>query len=287
MAIGTLPPVPTVLVTGATDGIGRRTALDLAERGARVIVHGRGAERAARVHAELARTPSGAAHPAPVVADFAALSSVRRMAAELAARGEAIHVVLNNAGVFMNERHATVDGLETTMAVNHFAPFVLTLELLAGPLGAGVRRVVVVSSEAHASGRIDPDEAAAKKRLFRRFDGYAAYSASKLANVLFTVELARRLGEAGPTVNALHPGVVTTKLLTEGFAMSGPDSLAEGARTSVFLALDASVERTTGRYFVRSRVARAHPDAGSADVCCRFFERSESATGTKLRFVSP
>jgi NAD(P)-dependent dehydrogenase (short-subunit alcohol dehydrogenase family) len=275
MPPGTLPHSPVILVTGATDGIGRETAVTLARLGARVIAHGRRPERLTAVHDELERA-SRTSQPAPAEADLSSLAEVRRLAADLSERDLGIDVVVNNAGVFMNDQRLTADGVETTMAVNHFAPFLLTHALLAGRHGAALRRVVNVSSMAHQSGRIDPEDAALTRRPF---DGYDAYAASKLANVLFTVELPRRLGTHAPTVNALHPGVVTTKLLREGFSMKGGDSLEEGAKTSVFLATDPSVAGVTGRYFVRCREANPHRAAADAALCRRFYDETARIAG--------
>jgi NAD(P)-dependent dehydrogenase (short-subunit alcohol dehydrogenase family) len=275
MPQGSLPSSPIVLVTGATDGIGRETALALARGGARVVAHGRSAERLAAVRRELERV-SGSAQPAPVRADLSALADVRRLASELGGRADPIHVLVNNAGVYMNERRLTADGIEMTMAVNHFAPFVLTHGLLAGAHGKELRRVVNVSSVAHGRGRVDPADPGLVRRAF---DAYGAYAASKLANVLFTVELARRVSRDGPTVNALHPGVVSTKLLLEGFGMSGNDSLEEGAATSVYLATDRSVDAVTGRYFARKREARANPASDDAELCRRFHDATAALAG--------
>lgn len=275
MPPGTLPDSPVVLVTGATDGIGRETAVTLARLGARVIAHGRRPERLTAVHGELERA-SRVSQPAPAEADLSSLAEVRRLAASLSERDEPIDVVVHNAGVFMKNRRVTADGIEMTMAVNHFAPFVLTHSLLAGRHGAAIRRIVNVSSMAHMSGRIDPEDAAYTRQAF---DGYDAYAASKLAGVLFSVELPRRLGAHAPTVNALHPGVVTTKLLREGFSMKGGDSLEEGAKTSVFVATDASVAELTGRYFVRCRETRPHQAAADADLCRRFYDETARIAG--------
>ncbi len=265
---------PTILVTGATDGIGRETARELTRRGASVIVHGRNAERVAATVAELRRL--GGAVPEPVIADLASLAAIRSMAAELAARGDRIDVLLHNAGVYMKRRELSVDGFEMTLAVNHLAPFLLTHLVLASSVGAQLRRVVNVSSMAHNRGRID----LADVQLLRGpFNSYASYAMSKLANVLFTVELARRLHARGVTVNALHPGVSSTKLLTEGFEMEGSDSLADAAATSVTLCLDPALASATGGYYVRSKPAPMHAAARDGELARRFYELSAQWTG--------
>jgi NAD(P)-dependent dehydrogenase (short-subunit alcohol dehydrogenase family) len=268
--------MPTVLVTGATDGIGRATATELVRRGARVIVHGRSEQKVATVVADLERI-GGVPMPAPLVCDLASLADVRRMGEAAAARPEPLDVLLNNAGVFMNEAKTSADGYEMTFAVNHLAPFLLTHLLLTRLRATPGSRVVNVSSVAHGRGAIDLDDLGGT----RRFEPYRAYAASKLANVLFTVELARRLGAGPPTVNALHPGVVSTKLLTEGFGMNGSDSLADGAATSVELALSQAptVAGVTGRYFRSRREADMSASARDADLARALYERSCEMTG--------
>ena len=259
---------PVVFVTGATDGIGRETANELARRGARLVLHGRNEQKLATVAAEVAR--AGKHEVVTVRADFARLADVHAMAAELERLGVVLDVLVNNAGIFAKHHEHTIDGYESTMAVNHLAPFLLTHLVLAGSVGEKLSRIINVSSMAHARGRIDVDDPGGEKV---RFEAYAAYSASKLANVLFTVELARRLG-AKPTVNALHPGVVSTKLLTAGFNMEGSDSLAQGAATSVTLALSPAVAETTGRYFADGKEARPSAASQNADVARKLYEKT-------------
>jgi NAD(P)-dependent dehydrogenase (short-subunit alcohol dehydrogenase family) len=257
---------PLVLVTGATDGIGAQTAIELAKRGARVIVHGRNGDKAASLARQL-----GDHAEEPLVADLAQLSAVRSMAAQLVARGQALDVLINNAGVYCTKRQLTVDGFGMTMGVNHYAPLLLTHLLMPALLRSARGRIVNVSSIAHARGTIDLDD----PQLTNSWDGYRAYAASKLANVLFTIELARRLRETRVTVNALHPGVVSTKLLKAGFGMQGPDSLADGAATSVFLALDPDV-KDSGAYFVRCRPERHR---GDGELATAFYLQSCELVG--------
>jgi NAD(P)-dependent dehydrogenase (short-subunit alcohol dehydrogenase family) len=264
-----------ILVTGATDGIGRETARELTRRGARVLVHGRNEERARATAAELAELGAAAA-PEPVLADLASLAEVRALADEIDARGHRLDAVVHNAGVYMKRHRRSADGHEMTFAVNHLAPFLLTHLLLARACGAGLRRIVNVSSIAHSRGRVDLDD---PQLLRQPFSSYASYATSKLANVLFTVELARRLAGRNVAVNALHPGVASTKLLTEGFEMEGSDSLAESAATSVLLAVDPTVEGVTGRYFVRGRPSPANPVASDPVLVRRFYELSAELTG--------
>jgi NAD(P)-dependent dehydrogenase (short-subunit alcohol dehydrogenase family) len=263
-----------VLVTGATDGIGQQTALDLARRGAHVIVHGRRDERLDATRKYLLReVPSAVVHIAR--ADLASLADVRALGDDLVKRFPRIDVVIHNAGVFMKKRVLTVDGFETTFAVNHLAPFVLTHRLLE-PLTAAKGRVLNVSSIAHTRGDLDFGNLDAEKF----FDGYDAYARSKLANVLFTVELARRVASRGITTNALHPGVVGTKLLREGFGSSGGESLEEGAATSVYLALADDVAHVTGKYFMHKRESPMNRLAHDEALARKFWDLSARLTGT-------
>jgi len=260
---------PVVLVTGATDGIGKETALELARQGARVLVHGRRPDRLDEVRAAIVATGGEALEP--LRGDLASLAGVRAIATELERRGVRLDVLLNNAGIYAREREESADDFELTMAVNHFAPFLLTHLLLAGDAGAGLQRIVNVSSVAHTRGRIDFADLRGTRHPF---DHHGAYATSKLANVLFTVEMAHRLAPRGVTVNALHPGVVSTKLLTEGFQMKGGDTLQTAAATSVMLAIDPLVEGVSGRYFANRKEATMNPVARDAALARRFYEES-------------
>jgi retinol dehydrogenase-14 len=223
----------TILITGSTDGIGRQAALELAALGSRVIVHGRNASRGRTVVEEI-QTATGNQNVDLIIADLSSQKQVRQLAAEVLKRYDRLHVLVNNAGVFMNERQVTEDGLETTFAVNHLAPFLLTNLLLDLLKKSAPSRVVTVSSVVHTRGKIDFDNLQAEKR----FGSYSAYALSKLANVLFTYQLARLLEGTGVTVNCLHPGVVGTKLLRVGFDMPG-SSTADTAPRVCFSALNS------------------------------------------------
>ena len=264
-----------VLVTGATDGIGKETALELARLGARVIVHGRSEARVAAAWAEVERA-SEAPPPPPVIADFSSLSQVRALAGELSRRGVAIDTLINNAGVYMKRRELSAEGIELTVAVNHFAHVLLTHLLLESAVGQSLTRIINLSSIAHARASLELDDIDNTRGAF---DHYQAYATSKFANVLFTVELARRLQARGVKVNAVHPGVVSTKLLQTGFDMRGPDSLGKGARSSVLLAISPEYAHISGAYFIEGREARMHRRASEAELCARYYELSAARVG--------
>lgn len=255
--------MPAILITGATDGIGRQTAQELAASGTDLIVHGRSASKLEQLVDELARV-RGHGEVASVRADLSDLEQVRALGREVLERFGKIDVLLNNAGVFMNDYVRTPQGHETTWAVNVLAPTLLT-HLLLGRVRESEDggRVVNVSSIAHNRGTANWGEVDAE----RRFSPYDAYSRSKLALTMLTVELARRVGER-PLLVSLHPGVVSTKLLTAGFGMQGPDSLRDGAATSVYLATApmAELREHQGGYFLRSKPAAMHRLASDAEA---------------------
>jgi NAD(P)-dependent dehydrogenase (short-subunit alcohol dehydrogenase family) len=236
------------VVTGATDGIGRETARQLLSVRWTVLVHGRSEAKAARHAEELSRDTRGQA--IPVWGDLSRMREVMALAEQVRSRAPVLDVLINNAGVYERRRRFSEDGFEMTMAVNHFAPYLLTR--LVGPNLSEARagRVVNVSSIAHQSGRIDPTDLG----FARGYDGYEAYAASKLANILFTRALASRLKNSRVTANALHPGVIDTKLLHAGFDIKGAP-VEEGARTSLYLATAEEVAGVSGKYFVDSREA--------------------------------
>ncbi|MGQ0600302.1 MAG: SDR family oxidoreductase [Anaerolineales bacterium] len=243
----------TILITGATDGIGKQAALELAQLGHRVLLHGRNPARGQAVLDEI-RAATGNTTLEYFNADLSSLAQVRQLAAEVQAKHARLDVLINNAGVFMNERVLSEDGFEMTFAVNHLAHFLLT-NLLLDPLRRSApARIIVVASQVHSSGRIDFGDL----QLARRFDGYAAYANSKLANMLFSYELATRLHGAPVTVNGLHPGVIATKLLHEGWGGGGGGArVGAGATTIVYLATSLEVEGVTGHYFVDRREAQS------------------------------
>jgi NAD(P)-dependent dehydrogenase (short-subunit alcohol dehydrogenase family) len=244
--------MPLILVTGSTDGIGKETARQLLALGHEVVVHGRSEASVAAAARELKTAHRWACD----------LSSLQQIRERVTALPEALEVLVNNAGLMTSKKERSADGYELTFAVNHLAPFLLTKLLLER---GGLRRIVNVASQVHQGGKLEDLNASA---------GYAAYSASKLANVLFTFELAKRIRPV--TANCLHPGVVGTKLLRAGFGgMSGPDSLEEGAKTSVLLAAGPSVEGLSSRYYRNRREADPSPLAYDPEARERLWEMSE------------
>jgi NAD(P)-dependent dehydrogenase (short-subunit alcohol dehydrogenase family) len=248
---------PTVLITGATDGIGRETARAMLSRGYAVLLHGRTEAKAKAA----AQSLSKEGEAVPVFGDLSVLAQVRALAQAVAAAAPTLDVLINNAGVFMEERVLTVDGQEQTLHVNHLAPALLTHLLLPELTRAAQGRVVNVSSVAHSRGHLDLKDLTFAKS----FTGYGAYAASKLANVLFTHALARQVAGTAVTVNALHPGVITTKLLQKGFNASGA-SVESGARTSVYCATEPKLAKVTGAYFSDARLAACAPHANDVKL---------------------
>jgi retinol dehydrogenase 14 len=261
----------TVLVTGASSGIGKATALGLARMDAHVAIVGRDPERTEAAARDIRAVGSSAVDV--FIADLSSQAEVRRLAAEALQRLPRIDVLINNVGGYWNSRHVTADGLERTFAVNHLAPFLLTSLLLGRIKQNAPARVITVSSNAHRTGRIDFDDLQGE----RSYSGSRAYDQSKLANVLFAYELARRLKGTGVTSNALHPGVVRTSFGADDPAgiqkfvvpllrplMKSPE---RGAATSIQLATAPGLEGVTGAFFAngrRTRSSKASYDEGDA-----------------------
>ncbi|MBK7857442.1 MAG: SDR family oxidoreductase [Archangiaceae bacterium] len=262
----------TILVTGASDGIGKQTALELARLGHTVLVHARSEQKAAAAVAELSKAQPG--HYQPFFAELSKPREVDQLADRMLAAHPTLDVLLNNAGVFMKERQLTAEGFELSMAVNHFSHFVLTHRLLPALKAAPQGRVVHVASMAHGRGHLDLNDLTFE----RGFEGYGAYATSKLANVLFSNALARRLHGTAVTSNALHPGVIHTKLLTHGFGGGGA-ALESGARTSVFCATANALEKVSGAYFSDARQTEPSREARDAKLAEDFYALSCKLTG--------
>jgi NAD(P)-dependent dehydrogenase (short-subunit alcohol dehydrogenase family) len=272
------------VITGATSGIGRAAASELAALGARVVIVARDPVRGAAVRDEISRE-NGNHEVALEVADLKSQRQIRDLAQRLLATLPEIHVLVNNAGLALAERRLTEDGLEETFAVNHLAPFLLTSLLLDRLRGSSPARVVTVASAAHRGAVIPFDDLNGE----RGFSGWLAYGWTKLANILFTAELARRLDGSGVTATCLHPGVVAT-----GFGREGPLLIREfqrwvgrlllldpqrGADTLVWLATSPEVEGASGGYYAKRRLATPSQAARDAAAARRLWQESERLTG--------
>jgi retinol dehydrogenase-12/retinol dehydrogenase-13 len=268
------------VVTGASGGMGRAAARELARRGATVALVVRSRERGEAVAGEIARD-TGRRDARVVLADLARQADVRRAAGEILAAYRRVDVLLNNAAVYTRRRTLTEDGIEMQWAVSHLAPFLLTHLLLPRMRESASARVVTVSSGAHRGGELRWSDLEMRGRRYR---GFRQYANTKLANVLFTRELARRTAGTGVTANALHPGVVATELLMNGFPpirlfrrwMRTPE---QGAATAVYLATSPQVATVTGEYFVDERPVAPSPAATDDEAARRLWELSERAVG--------
>lgn len=272
-----------VLVTGATSGIGLETARALARQGATVVIVGRSREKGERVLAEL-RQSTGNAKIDLLLADLSSMAAVRNLAADFLAKYDRLDVLVNNAGAIYTDRQTTVDGFERTFATNHLAYFLLTNLLLDVLKKSAPSRIVNVASEAHKSGRLDLDDLQSEKG----FSGFRVYGTSKLANILFTYELSRRLAGTGVTANCLHPGVVasgfgdsTNPLLRVGFKLVRPFMIdaVEGAATTIYLASSPDVEGESGKYFKNERPVASRKVTYNRDIAARLWDASAKLTG--------
>jgi retinol dehydrogenase 14 len=274
----------TVLITGGTGGIGKATAVGLARLGARVAITGRDPARAEAAAADI-RAASGNSAVDAHAADLSGKAEVRRLAAGVLDAYPRLDVLVNNVGGFWNTRHVTADGLEHTFAVNHLAPFLLTHLLLDRLIASAPARIVTVSSGAQAMGRIDFDDPQGE----RSYSGQRAYNQSKLANVMFTYELARRLAGTGVTANVLHPGVVRTAFGAEDPArwqrvflplvrpfLKTPE---RGARTSIYLASSSEVDGVSGRYFANSKAETSSRASYDTAAQARLWQLSVDLAG--------
>jgi NAD(P)-dependent dehydrogenase (short-subunit alcohol dehydrogenase family) len=266
----------TILVTGATDGLGRALARELAARGATVLLHGRTKARLEDTRREIVEA-TGSDRLHTYLADLASLEQVRRLGREVGGDQERLDVLVNNAGIGGDgPRQQSADGHELRLAVNYLAPFLLTELLLPLLRRSAPARIVNVASVGQVP--IDFDDV----MLERHYDALRAYRQSKLAQIMFTFELAERLraaGESGVTVNALHPAtLMNTKMALEtfGYAMS---TIEDGVEATLRLAVAPELEGVSGRYFDRLDDARANPQAYDADARGRLWRLSAALTG--------
>lgn len=280
----------TVLITGANSGIGRETTRALAQKGATIVMACRNLAKAQTV-CDIIKQESGNRQVEVMHLDLASLASIRGFAGKLAQKHRQLDVLLNNAGTFSMTRQETEDGFEMTMGVNHLGTFLLTHLVLPLLEQAPKARIINVSSDAHFQGLINLDDL----NLERKYQGFRAYANSKLANVMFTLDLAERLHDTGFTVNALHPGRVNT-----GMWNTWPEekwyhaplekviglftiSAEEGAQTSIYLASSDKVSGITGQYFDKKRPKEPSPRCNDLQLRKGLWQLSEELTGLARR----
>jgi NAD(P)-dependent dehydrogenase (short-subunit alcohol dehydrogenase family) len=261
----------TVLITGSTDGIGKQTALEMAQLDASLILHGRDPVKGQRVMQEIKE----ASHNDRLdifTANLASLKQVRKLSDEIHGKYDRLEVLINNAGVALGSYEVSEDGFEMTFAVNHLAGFLLTM-LLQDIIKTGApSRIINVSSMVHSS-----TLAIENLNQTKPYDGWHAYCQSKLCNILFTYELARRLEGSGVTVNCLHPGVINTKLLQVNF--SGGSPVTEGSNKLIYLATAPELENVTGKYFVNNKPTRSSEISYDPAVQKKLWEMSKKWSG--------
>jgi NAD(P)-dependent dehydrogenase (short-subunit alcohol dehydrogenase family) len=271
------------MVTGANAGIGKATALGLAKMGGTVVMVCRSRERGEATLAEI-KQESGNASVHLLLADLSSQDDIRRLAAAFNAKVPALHVLINNAGIIPRKRTVTGEGFETQFAVNHLAYFLLTHLLLDILKASAPARIVTVSSQVHHGASIDFDDLQSE----RAYRPTRVYASTKLANVLFTYELARRLEGTGVTANCLHPGSVATNLLADFLPTPlrfvtkivgvSPE---KGAQTPLYLATSPEVEEVTGKYFVNQKPAASSKPSYDRDLARRLWQVSEKLTGAQ------
>ena len=299
------------LITGANAGIGKFTAMGLAKSGAKVIMVSRNKEKGQKALQEIVEK-TGNNQVELLTADFASFESVKKLALEFLSKYNKLDVLINNAGTFFSELQYSKDGIEMQFAVNHLAPFLLTNLLLDTLKKSSSSRIINVSSKLHYRGSMDFDDLYLKAQSAERlahgvlrhapcalrsahkkgYDGLKAYCQSKLANVLFTYELSRRLEGTGITVNCLHPGGVRTGLANKnasgiykiGWIFIKPFMISPvtGAKTSIYLASSNEVEGITGKYFDKCKPQRSSRISCDREIAGRLWEVSEELTGISM-----
>ncbi len=270
------------LVTGANSGLGKITTHELAKMGATVVMVARNRERGEAALKEVQQA-SGNQHVQLMLADLSSLNGIRQLAAQFKAEYGRLHILVNNAGAIFKNRQLSVDGYEMTFALNHLNYFLLTNLLLDLLKASAPARIINVSSGAHSGGTINFDDL----MMENKYRSFAAYGQSKLANVLFTYELARRLEGSGVTTNTLHPGGVATQFGSgQGFMgwimkLLRPFLLSpeQGAETQIYLASSPEVEGVTGKYFDKKKPVKSSKESYDTAVAKRLWQLSEQLTG--------
>jgi NAD(P)-dependent dehydrogenase (short-subunit alcohol dehydrogenase family) len=272
----------TCLITGATAGIGKEAARALTAQGFRIVLVSRDRGRGEKA-IEKIRPSAPGAQVELIMGDLASQRSIRKIATDFEDRFDRLDVLINNAGAWYPERTLTIDGIEATFATNHLAYFLLTGLLTPLLKRSAPSRIVNVASEAHRWARLDFDDLQGAQS----YGGWSAYSKSKLANILFTHELARRLDRTGVTANCLHPGTVRTELFRNLSGITGAAiklatvffrSPKKGAETTVYLASSPEVQGVSGKYFADCKEARSNEASYDEAAALRLWEMSEELT---------
>ncbi len=267
----------TCMITGANSGIGKATTLGLAEMNAKVIMVCRNRDWGEAVRSEIIEV-TGNQSIDLLIADLSSQKAIRQLVTEFESKYQQLHVLINNAGVLLQNRSVTVDGIETTFAVNHLAPFLLTNLLIDTIKASAPARIINVSSATHTWSHLNLDDLQNENR----YDAWTAYSQSKLALILFTYELAKRLKNTNVTVNCLHPGVIDTNIgsfthVEHPISSKSFNKLRRGAETSIYLATSPDVD-VTGKYFIRKKLAKSSTESYDEVIAQKLWEISEKLT---------
>src|SRR5712664_2652407 len=271
----------TCLITGGNSGIGKATALGLARMGANIVIVSRSKEKGEAALAEIV-AKSGNRNVELMLADMSSQDSIRKFAGDFKAGHEKLHLLVNNAGVYLTRRTTTVEGLESTFAINHLGPFLLTNLLLDLLKASAPSRIVNVTSDAHNGAKVNFEDLQGEKK----FSGWKAYGQSKLAMILFTHELAKRIDGTGVTVNSAHPGVVRTNfannngLVTFGFRLMRPFiiSPATAAKRILYVATSPDLDGVNGKYFTKMHEVKSSQESYEDDSAKRLWQISEQLT---------